>query len=383
MPSLFRPNWLKTKKSSAHEVSHFFEARLGSPIPRLATLSGASAVSKTLPETFAFSTLAPYNGTSFAPVMSPNLTQTSRGLYRFAVATSCCTILLLMAGALVTSNNAAESVPDWPLAYGRLIPPLIGGIKFEYTHRVIAGVVSILTLILAVWLAAAERRPLAKRLGWTALGLVLAQGALGGFRVLEGVPSISATAHATLAQIFFIIVVGLSLYLSPWWQSDLAPLGDRGSPRLRALALWMTASILVQLILGAAFRHGAFGIVPHLIGAGVVTVFIIWAGVAAKRRFRQVRDLRRATILLHSFFGIQILLGGAGVVGGDCRRRCRPAGSFVCRSRGCARAWRCAHAGRRSDLHADVFSADSFGCRRGSGFGGGEAVARKGRGLGG
>ncbi|MGA8767696.1 MAG: COX15/CtaA family protein [Candidatus Acidiferrales bacterium] len=242
--------------------------------------------------------------------MSPNLTQTSRGLYRFAVATSCCTILLLMAGALVTSNNAAESVPDWPLAYGRLIPPLIGGIKFEYTHRVIAGVVSILTLILAVWLAAAERRPLAKRLGWTALGLVLAQGALGGFRVLEGVPSISATAHATLAQIFFIIVVGLSLYLSPWWQSDLAPLGDRGSPRLRALALWMTASILVQLILGAAFRHGAFGIVPHLIGAGVVTVFIIWAGVAAKRRFRQVRDLRRATILLHSFFGIQILLGG-------------------------------------------------------------------------
>ena len=140
---------------------------------------------------------------------------------------------------------------------------------------------------------------------------MLAQGALGGFRVLEGVPSISATAHATLAQIFFIIVVGLSLYLSPWWQSDLAPLGDRGSPRLRALALWMTGSILVQLILGAAFRHGAFGIVPHLIGAGVVTVFIIWAGVAAKRRFRQVRDLRRATILLHSFFGIQILLGGA------------------------------------------------------------------------
>ncbi len=177
MPSLFRPNWLKTKKSSPHEVSHFFEARLGSPIPRLAT--PASAVSRTLPETFAFSTLAPYNGTSFAPVMSPNLTQTSRGLYRFAVATSCCTILLLMAGALVTSNNAAESVPDWPLAYGRLIPPLIGGIKFEYTHRVIAGVVSILTLILAVWLAAAERRPLAKRLGWTALGLVVGAGGSG------------------------------------------------------------------------------------------------------------------------------------------------------------------------------------------------------------
>ncbi len=216
-----------------------------------------------------------------------------------------------MAGALVTSNDAADSVPDWPLAYHRLIPQLVGGIRFEYTHRVLAAVVLILTLILAVWLALSECRPLARRLGWTALVLVFAQAALGGFRVLKGYPSISATAHATLAQIFFITVVGLSIYLSRWWQSDLEPLEDRGSPRLRALAMWMTASILVQLILGAAFRHGAFGIAPHLVGAGVVTVFVIWAGVAAKRRFRQVRDLRRATILLHAFFGTQILLGGA------------------------------------------------------------------------
>jgi heme a synthase len=243
--------------------------------------------------------------------MAPNQTQTSRGLYAFAVATSCTTILLLMAGAMVTSNNAADSVPDWPLAYGRIIPPLIGGIRFEYAHRVLAGLVSVLTLVLAVWLAFSERRPLARRLGWTALGLVLAQAALGGFRVLEGFPSISATAHATLAQIFFITVVGLSLYLSPWWQSDLEPLEDHGSPRLRALGVWMTASILVQLVLGAAFRHGAFGIVPHLVGAGVVTVMVMWSGVSAKRRFRTVRDLRRATILLQAFFGTQLLLGGA------------------------------------------------------------------------
>src|SRR6202161_3386232 len=111
--------------------------------------------------------------------MSPNLTQTSRGVYRFAVATSCCTILLLMAGALVTSNDAADSVPDWPLAYGKLIPPLIGGIRFEYTHRLIAGTVAILTLILAVWLSFVKARPVAKLLGWISLFLVLAQATLG------------------------------------------------------------------------------------------------------------------------------------------------------------------------------------------------------------
>lgn len=248
----------------------------------------------------------------FAIVMPQTNTQTSalQGPYRFAVATACCTILLLMAGAMVTSNGAADSVPDWPLAYGKVIPPLIGGIRFEYTHRVLAGLVSIMTLALAIWITVSERRPVAKRLGWTALVLVLCQAALGGFRVLEGYPSISATAHATLAQIYFITMVGLSLYLSAWWQSDLTQLEDRGSPRVRALASLMTASILVQLILGAAFRHGAFGIVPHLIGAGVVTVMIIWAAATAQRRFREVRDLRRATLLLHTFFGLQILLGG-------------------------------------------------------------------------
>jgi heme a synthase len=235
----------------------------------------------------------------------------SRGPYRFAVATACCTIFLMMAGAMVTSNGAADSVPDWPLAYHRLIPPLIGGIRFEYTHRVLAGLVSIMTLALAIWITTAERRPLAKKLGWTALVLVIAQAALGGFRVLEGYPSISATAHATLAQIFFITVVGTSLYLSSWWQSDLPTLEDHGSPSVRLLASLMTASILVQLVLGAAFRHGAFGIVPHLIGAGVVTFMIIFAAAVAKRRFREVREIRRATILLHAFFGIQLLLGGA------------------------------------------------------------------------
>ncbi len=242
--------------------------------------------------------------------MSPNHTQAPRALYRFAAATSCFTILLLMAGALVTSNDAADSVPDWPLAYNRLIPPWVGGIRYEYTHRVLAAIVSILTLVLAIWITRAERRrPLALRLGWTAFSLVLAQAALGGFRVLVGYPSISATAHATLAQIFFITIVGLSLYLSPWWQRDLPQLDDSGAPPLRVLATLTTVAILVQLILGAAFRHGAFGIDPHLVGAGFVTAFVVWTGITAKRRFRAVRELRRSTILLHSFFGIQILLG--------------------------------------------------------------------------
>jgi len=244
--------------------------------------------------------------------MARPLIETNSGPYRLALATSVCTVLLLMAGALVTNNDAGDSVPDWPLAYGRLIPPLIGGIRFEYTHRVIAGIVAILTLVLAIWLTFAklQRRPTATLFGWTALALVLAQAGLGALRVYEVHPMLSATAHATLAQVFFITVVGLALYLSPWWETGES-IQDSKSPSLLTLTALTTVAILAQLILGAAFRHGAFGIEPHLIGAGVVTIMVVSAGRAAKKRFRENIYLRRCTILLHSCFGLQILLGFA------------------------------------------------------------------------
>jgi cytochrome c oxidase assembly protein subunit 15 len=222
-----------------------------------------------------------------------------------------------MAGALVTSNDAADSIPDWPLACGLstdrnscMIPPLIGGIRFEFSHRILAGAVAILTLILAFWVARAEKRPLAKHLGWTALVLVICQAVLGGVRVLYRFPELTATAHAVLAQIFFMTVVGLALYLSPWWRRDLPLVDDHATPSARGVAIWTTGVIFVQLILGAAFRHGAFGLTPHLVGAGLVTAMVVLTGIIVKKRFRDVRDLRRSMIFLHACFGMQILLGG-------------------------------------------------------------------------
>ena len=189
-----------------------------------------------------------------------------RGVHNFAIATACSTILLLVAGALVTSNDAADSVPDWPLAYGRIIPPLIGGIRYEFAHRVVAGLVAILTVVLAVWISFSKLRSSARRWGWIAFALVVAQAFLGAARVKLGHAAVIATIHATVAQIFFITLVSLTMFTSDWWQRDLPQLDDTGSPKLRSLSVWLTAVILVQLVLGAGFRHGAFGILPHLIG---------------------------------------------------------------------------------------------------------------------
>jgi heme a synthase len=241
--------------------------------------------------------------------MSDTRAQVSPLLHRFAIATSACTVLLLAAGALVTSNDAADSVPDWPLAYGKIIPPLVGGIRYEYAHRVVAGLVAALTAILAVWLARREPLRYVRGLGWTAFALVLAQAVLGGIRVLIGHPPLVATIHATVAQIFFITTVALAFYTSQWNHDEIEAVHDSGSPSIRTLTFLTTLVIFIQLILGAGFRHGAFGILPHLIGFCFVTLFVVWTGRAVKKRFGNVPALRQSVMLLHSTFGTQVLLG--------------------------------------------------------------------------
>ena len=82
----------------------------------------------------------------------------SRGLHRFALLTAAATFLLLIAGALVTSNDAGLAVPDWPLSFGTWMPPLVGNILYEHGHRMVATFVGLLTIILTVWLWRSEPR---------------------------------------------------------------------------------------------------------------------------------------------------------------------------------------------------------------------------------
>jgi len=231
-------------------------------------------------------------------------------LHRYAVFTASCTFILLIAGALVTSNDAGLSIPDWPLAYGSLTPPMVGGIRYEYTHRVIATCIGLLTIGLATWLWKAEKRSWMRWLGLAALGGVIAQGILGGMTVRMFQPPPVSAAHATLAQLFFSTVVAIAVFTSSWWNGALEEVDDRGTPRVRSLVIWTFAAVFLQLILGAAFRHKGFGIIPHLIGAVIVTILIIMTAGALKRRFASVPALRSCARWLHTLIGVQLLLGG-------------------------------------------------------------------------
>ena len=231
-------------------------------------------------------------------------------MHRYAVFTASCTFLLLIAGALVTSNDAGLSIPDWPLAYGSLTPPMVGGIRYEFTHRVIATCIGLLTIGLAAWLWKAENRAWMRWLGVAALGGVIAQGILGGMTVRMFQPPAVSAAHATLAQLFFSTIVAIAVFTSPWWSREVAPVEDPKTPHVRSLVVWTTVAVFLQLILGAAFRHKGFGIIPHLIGAVIVTILIFVTAGVLKRRFSNMPALRNCAKVLHILIGVQLLLGG-------------------------------------------------------------------------
>jgi cytochrome c oxidase assembly protein subunit 15 len=238
-----------------------------------------------------------------------SLARPNRNVHRFAVFTGGCTFFLLIAGALVTSNDAGLSVPDWPLSYGSLTPPMVGGIFYEHGHRVIAATVGLLSIVLAVWLWRVERRSWVRWLGVAAVGAVVAQGLLGGLTVLFFLPPAVSSAHAALAQLFFCTILSIALFTIAWWERSQPLAPDFGSPRIHSLAAATAGAVFVQLILGAAFRHKGFGIIPHLCWAAVVTVMIFMLARALRRRFSANPVLRNASRLLHALIGIQLLLG--------------------------------------------------------------------------
>src|ERR1700683_1713600 len=126
----------------------------------------------------------------------------NRPLHRFALLLAFWTLLLIVAGGLVTSRDAVLSVPDWPLSYGKLMPTMEGGILYEHGHRMVATTVGLLTIVSMVWLLRTERRKWLRVLGIIALVAVVAQGVLGGLTVLLLLPWWISTSHACLAQLF-------------------------------------------------------------------------------------------------------------------------------------------------------------------------------------
>jgi heme a synthase len=199
-----------------------------------------------------------------------------RLVHLFAALVAAATALLIFAGGLVTSTGSGLSVPDWPTTYGWFmftfpLDKMVGGIRYEHTHRLIASTVGMLISILAVWLWRSEPRRWVRRIGYLAVATVIAQGILGGITVLWFLPAPVSIAHAGLAQLVFCLTVAIALATSAGWKRGYSVPADDST--LRRLTVATTALTYGQILVGATMRHTGAGLaIPDfpLVFGGVV-----------------------------------------------------------------------------------------------------------------
>jgi len=268
------------------------------------------------------------------------------------------TLFLIFVGSLVTSTGSGLAVPDWPLSYGTLFPPMVGGIFYEHSHRMVASLVGFLTLCLAVCLARVEKRRWVKYLGFAALAVVILQGLLGGITVLFLLPKPISISHGILAQTFFILTIIIAYSQS----AERLNREIKGSPEPVSKILWdcsiIFALIYVQLIIGAIMRHTSSGlaipdfpqmggsflpgfdekmlininwhrfqmnlpsvIMPqimihfgHRLWAGLILIWVVVLTIKTFRYYTQEHQMFKTVLILDAIILIQVGLGIATVL---------------------------------------------------------------------
>lgn len=219
---------------------------------------------------------------------------------------------MITAGALVTSNDAGLSVPDWPTSFGYLVkvPHFVGGVRYEWSHRMVAGTLVSLTLAIAIWTLLVERRRWMRWLAVGAFSTVVAQAILGGLTVLFLQPPAVSTAHAAVAQTFFCIAVAIALFTGRKWVEQQPQVEiDPHRPSLFQLTVLSVIVLYVQLVLGGMFRHHGMSWWPHVLNAVVVAFVLAWTAVRAISTHPQVDAVRRPAIGILVLLILQLCLG--------------------------------------------------------------------------
>jgi cytochrome c oxidase assembly protein subunit 15 len=246
-------------------------------------------------------------------------------------------LALIFTGGLVTSTGSGLAVPDWPLSFGQFFPEMVGGVLYEHGHRMAAGSVAILTLVLTLWVWRRERRRVPRLLAAAAAAAVVVQAVLGGLTVLMLLPTAVSVSHACLGQTYFCLLVALAVVAGPAWRGAAALPEPAERPRLFTLAALCTGAVFAQLVIGAAVRHLgaglaipdfplAFGrLVPprwdsgiliqyvHRVWAVVVAALALWAAGRVEARHGGEPGLRRPARLLAFLLAAQVAFGALTV----------------------------------------------------------------------
>lgn len=230
---------------------------------------------------------------------------------------------LIWVGGLVTTHDAGMAVPDWPGTYGYnlfLYPIstwLYGpfDLLIEHGHRLLGSWVGLLVIFLCISAWQSETRTWYR---WACIGLlgaVIAQGLLGGFRVVLDERTI-AMIHGCGGPLVFGYASFLAFAASSDWKHAKASIPLKGLWRLSWVLL---AATVTQLVLGAQLRHALPGTSPvgfmsmvhlHLTFAGVVTLVILAVGFLVRRYpYASESRLRTPANALIGLLILQLALG--------------------------------------------------------------------------
>ena len=215
---------------------------------------------------------------------------------------------------MVTSTGSGLAVPDWPLSYGSLFPPMVGGVFYEHGHRMTAAGVGLLTLCLSIWLGVKEKRGWVRYLGFGALAAVVAQGILGGLTVLFFLPTAISVSHALLAQSFFIITI-LIAYSQSKEREARDEISNGVNPKALKLSFLFAVLVYMQLLLGALMRHMnsdpfvSHLFFTHLLGASAIALCLCILNISCMKNYKEERRILSTLSLLDMLFLTQLALG--------------------------------------------------------------------------
>jgi hypothetical protein len=199
------------------------------------------------------------------------------------------TFTVLVTGGLATTASSL-TVPEGVLFYSML-------------HRQAGEFAGAAVIGLFAWISFAQPR-LRKLAGALCLGVV-AEGLLGLMPLENSV----ALLHSCLAQLLFAGAIALVVKASPGWSREPQFIPDYGWPSLRSLSISLPLLVGIQVALGAAFRHRLLGLMPHVIGAMLVSMFILIVGSFVLQQCKDHKALSGAGRLLMVATFVQVFLG--------------------------------------------------------------------------
>ncbi|MBK8206691.1 MAG: protoheme IX farnesyltransferase [Planctomycetes bacterium] len=255
-----------------------------------------------------------------------------RAAHRLAQLCVALVLFMIAVGAMVTTIRAGDTNPGWSWRFWEWITTWWsseGGRAFEDGHRVIGTLVGFVGIALAAAMWKGEKGG-RRWLGTIALGLIAAQGLLGGLRVLvvsdadvrdavlgmtggghdvELRRAVKAMIHGVTAQVIFASLACIAVVTSPRWIAAWSVQKSEAAMGTRRLSVAVGLLVTVQLALGTIVRQTGEHVLVHVTGACTVTLAVLWLLLRVFRHHGQFAPLRHIGAALGVLLVVQVFLG--------------------------------------------------------------------------